>query len=278
MSLPPDDHVHTEFSWDSIAGSMERSCARAVELGLPSIAFTEHAEFTVSRVDPRVRDQLAPHIAAHVGADGLCRVPPLDTAGYLAAVARCRDRFPGLRIRSGLELSEPHWHPERVAALRAEGGFERILGSVHSLPTDTDPVVTDERYLDLAPEQVVRDYLAEVLALARSTADFEVLAHVDYAIRYAPGPIGWPGPYEEEIRAVLAALAASGRVLEINTVLPLDAAVVGWWREAGGTAVSFGTDAHSPEELGRNLAEAAALAGAYGFGPADDPAAFWSVR
>lgn len=36
--LPPDGHIHSEWSWDAVVGSMEQSCARAVELGLPSIA------------------------------------------------------------------------------------------------------------------------------------------------------------------------------------------------------------------------------------------------
>ena len=37
---PADGHVHTEFSWDAPGGSMERTCARAVHLGLPAVAFT----------------------------------------------------------------------------------------------------------------------------------------------------------------------------------------------------------------------------------------------
>lgn len=49
--LPADNHVHTEWSWDAPAGSMERSCARAAALGLPAIAFTEHLDHTVWRVD-----------------------------------------------------------------------------------------------------------------------------------------------------------------------------------------------------------------------------------
>ncbi|HEY6424722.1 MAG TPA: PHP domain-containing protein [Pseudonocardiaceae bacterium] len=44
--LPSDGHVHSEWSWDAPGGSMERTRARAVELGLPCIAFTEHADFT----------------------------------------------------------------------------------------------------------------------------------------------------------------------------------------------------------------------------------------
>src|SRR4051812_7223770 len=46
VALPPDNHNHSEWSWDAFAGSMEGSCARAVELGLPSIAFTEHVDLT----------------------------------------------------------------------------------------------------------------------------------------------------------------------------------------------------------------------------------------
>ncbi len=44
--LPPDNHVHSEWSWDARSGSMELTCQRAVELGLPAVAFTEHADYT----------------------------------------------------------------------------------------------------------------------------------------------------------------------------------------------------------------------------------------
>jgi len=46
MTLPADSHVHSEWSWDAPAASMERSCMQAIELGLPAIAFTEHLDHT----------------------------------------------------------------------------------------------------------------------------------------------------------------------------------------------------------------------------------------
>src|SRR5688572_4703404 len=52
LSLPPDDHTHSEWSWDAIHGSMERSCARAIELGVPSIAFTEHVDLARWHIAP----------------------------------------------------------------------------------------------------------------------------------------------------------------------------------------------------------------------------------
>ena len=52
MGLPADSHVHSEFSWDtggptsSAAGTMDRTCARAVRIGLPAVVFTEHLDLT----------------------------------------------------------------------------------------------------------------------------------------------------------------------------------------------------------------------------------------
>jgi histidinol-phosphatase (PHP family) len=64
MVLPADSHVHTEWSWDAPDGSMERTCARAVEIGLPAVAFTEHADYTTwpvtaSDIDERLRPLIA---------------------------------------------------------------------------------------------------------------------------------------------------------------------------------------------------------------------------
>ena len=42
--------MHSEWSWDTTTGDMEQSCARAVEIGLPAVAFTEHLDHTVWRV------------------------------------------------------------------------------------------------------------------------------------------------------------------------------------------------------------------------------------
>jgi hypothetical protein len=43
MALPADGHVHSEWSWDTgdprsaAAGTMERTCARAMRIGLPAL-------------------------------------------------------------------------------------------------------------------------------------------------------------------------------------------------------------------------------------------------
>lgn len=276
LVLPPDGHVHTEWSWDAIAGSMERSCARAVELGLPSIAFTEHADFTRWVVTPEIATRMRPVRAARVASDGRFSPAPLDAAAYLTCVQRCRDRFPGLRILAGTELGEPHWHAGEVKDLLGRGGFDRVLGSVHSLAVD-GPWLVDHLFGRLGPADLMRAYLGEVLRLVGSSAPFAVLAHIDYPLRHWPAEPGGfdAAAYEDEYRAVLGALARSGRALEVNTVVPLPAVIVRWWYEAGGEALTFGSDAHRPAAVARDFARAAAMAEAGGFRPGRHPHDVW---
>ncbi len=243
---------------------MEATCRRALEIGLPAIAFTDHADFVKAFDDQR----------------------PLEVEGYLECVERCRALYPGLRILSGIELGEPHWFPDQAARVLASGRLDRVLGSVHCVRLDGRPADMSQRILspDAAPD-LMRRFLAETLALVQSSNPFQVLAHPDYPKRY------WPhaelpyeeSDFEEEFRAVLRALAARGGVLEINTTRGIDPArglcpgleVLRWWHRLGGAAVSFGSDSHEPGKIALGFRFAAEVAEAAGFKPGDDPTAFW---
>jgi len=273
--LPSDDHVHSEWSWDTTVASMDRTCRRAVELGLPSLAFTDHAEFAprVLTAASEVPARLEPLVQ-----DGLLRPAELDVSGYLAALEGCRQAYPQLRIHSGVELGEPHWHVDEAAGLLGRGGFDRVLASVHSAPVDGGYADVSSRYDDQPPYDVVRDYLVEAAAMVEGFEGFQVLAHIDFPVRYWPST--GDAPYdprrlEDEHRRVLRALVDSDRVLEVNTRVPLHPQVLAWWREEGGGAITFASDAHQPDALAAGFAEAARVARAAGFRPGRDPLGFW---
>jgi histidinol-phosphatase (PHP family) len=278
VGVPGDDHVHTEWSWDALEGEMLASCVRAEQLRLPSIAFTEHADLTHWVVTPA--DHLPPAVARWLQPDGRVVTPALDVAGYLACIQDCRERFPGLRVLSGVELSEPHWYPERIAALLADARPDRVLGSVHSVGGPQRPRLVDHAMQDRQAPDVLRDYLAEARRMAASDAPFTVLAHIDYAVRHWPEAAEpfRPADFSDEFRDVLTVLAGSGRALEINTRVPLAPELVAWWADAGGDAVSFGSDAHRPADVANGFAAAAETARHCGFGPGADPADLWSRR
>jgi len=256
---------------------MRDACGRAVELGLPGVTFTDHADHTTLVVSEQAADWIRAIGGTVTG--GVFEPEPLDVAGYLKCVDQCRSEFGDkLSVRAGIELGDPHLHPREAAEL-ASIGFDLIIGSVHSLRRSNGFADAADRYADLPDADVVREYLTEVTAMVQSRADFDVLAHINYAARYWPGR---QGPYrsadfEGEYRAALRALAVSGRALEINTSgwLPLDPGLLSWWRDEGGRAVSFGSDAHDPVTIGREFAAAAEMAQAAGFTPASDSSGLW---
>jgi histidinol-phosphatase (PHP family) len=244
---------------------MERSCERALEIGLPAIAFTEHADW----------------VTIHEGQR------PVDVHGYLEAVERCRVHFKGLRILSGVELGEPHWFPEETAAMLAAGPLDRVVGSVHCARVGGRPVDASQ-FRALPPDQAmeaIREYFRELLALVESSQTFEVLAHLDYPKRYWPCGLA---PYreedfEDEIRAILVAAKKRGVVVEANTTrgdggeqrFCPGLKVLRWWHEVGGGAVSFGSDAHDPDKIAGGFELATKIVQSAGFKPAQDPMALW---
>jgi histidinol-phosphatase (PHP family) len=162
----------------------------------------------------------------------------------------------------------------------ARSGFERILGSVHAIPFDGRLTAADEAFRLMPADDVMRRYLGEVLRLVEGSDLFQVLAHLDFPRRMWP----WTaGPYDErafeaEYRAVLAALAAGDRILEVNTKSPMvSAELVRWWREAGGRAVSFGSDAHQSWRVGDKFKLAVDVVEAAGFRAGRDRFDFWRL-
>jgi histidinol-phosphatase (PHP family) len=275
--MPTDSHVHSEWSWDAEAGSMERTCARAVALGVPAVAFTEHADWTVMLADEAVLAEY-PALLGLVE-DGGITPPALDVDGYLAEVERCRDRYPGLRILTGVELGEPHLRRDEVASLLGRGAFERALGSLHCLPHRGGFAEPGLLYADQVPAaEVVRVYLAEIPRLVEGNPAFEVLAHIDYPLRAWPVEAGVLDidVFAEPMHDALAAAAAAGVALEINTSRRLEPQIVSWWHDLGGPAVTFGSDAHEPLEVARDLQDAAALAEACGYRPGPSVLDPWS--
>jgi histidinol-phosphatase (PHP family) len=252
---------------------MARSCEQALAAGLPGVAFTDHLDFTAWTDGDRIGTlNLDPHRYR--------RMHLLDVPGYLATLDDCRKRYPDLRILSGAEIGEAHLWASSAGALVAASGFDRILGSLHAIPLGGRLTAADELFRQLPADEVMRRYFGEIVRLIEGSDLFQVLAHIDFPRRMWP----WAaGPYDErafeaEYREVLRALAASDRILEINTKSPLlSAELIRWWREAGGRAVSFGSDAHEPWRVGDKFKLAVDLVEAAGFRAGRDRFDFWRI-
>lgn len=280
--LTADSHVHSEWSWDTggpgsdARGTMVATCERAVRIGLPALIFTEHFDF-----DDTWRagaEEFPVSNREHINADGYLIPPLLDVEGYFDAIAQCRSQFPQLRILTGVEFGQPHLFEARARELVDLGRFDRINGSLHTLPVGQDRAEPITLYRSWSPEDVVWAYLEEVPRVVAGSDAFEVFTHIDYAVRHWPtdqkGPFD-PRRFEEGFRFAMRVIASSGRALEMNT-RRLTSWIPQWWKEEGGRAVSFGSDAHVPQALAYGFPEAQHMLEQLGFRPGPEPEHLWT--
>jgi histidinol-phosphatase (PHP family) len=245
---------------------MEATCSQAKELGLKALAFTEHADYSE-----------------------LCEGARLNVEGYLDTVDRCRKRFPGLVILTGVELGEPHRHLMEVDDVLRRGRFDTVLGSVHSVVSGGATLEFSELRPEpaIGPDALMRGYCQELMGLIYGPTQFEVLAHLEYPRRFWPAT--WPryqsSDYRELFQEVLKAAARRGLVLEFNTTrggspdryLCPAPEVLQWWREVGGKSLSFGSDAHDPTKVAAGFEGAARLATQAGFEPSLARVGMWGA-
>jgi histidinol-phosphatase (PHP family) len=280
--LTADAHVHSEWSWDAgsdpaSAGSMHRTCERAIRIGLPAVIFTEHLDFEAAwTVDD---GDIGEHAQKYVDDTRHVRLPPFDIDGYLDAIDRSRREYPELRILTGVEFGQPHLWGAQAAALLSSGAIDRVNGSLHMLPfVDGDRAEPTTLYRYHPAHEVMWAYLEEIPRMVAGSNSFAVFTHIDYAVRSWPietsGPFD-PRTFEEGFRAAMRTIAQSDRALEMNT-RRLWPWIPQWWTEEGGRAVSFGSDAHNADTLAANFPEAMAMLEYFGFRRGLRPEDFWT--
>lgn len=251
---------------------MRATCAQAVRIGLPAIFFTEHLDLT--RTWRAAPEDLMAHQQHMLDATGHVDFPPFDAAGYFEAIGRMRHEFPELDIHTGVEFGQPHVVGELVGL----PPVDRVLGSLHTLDLGGGRAEYGTLFREHPIDDVMEAYFAEIPVMVAGSGVFDVFAHIDYPVRLWPtgseGPFD-PRRYEEGFRSALRAIAGGGRALEMNT-RRLWPWMPQWWAEEGGRAVSFGSDAHTPDAIAGNFPEAAAMLEHFGFRPGATPDSLWT--
>jgi histidinol-phosphatase (PHP family) len=247
--LAADYQTHTYHSHDGL-DSIRAFCLRAIELGFDEIGFSEHKDF-----DPD--DPVVDHFVYD---------------RYAEDIARARAEFSGrLTIRMGVEVDYQRWFEDEIATYLNAHPFDYVIGSVHYV----DRVrVMDACYTASRDARTAyRDYFRAVRESIES-GQIDILGHLEYPnVRgiAAYGPYD-ASAYREELGAVLDALLRRGVALEINTAAARKGAgvtfpcpeVVAWYAQRGGRRLTFGSDAHRPEDLGSGWSSAHEIARAAG--------------
>ncbi len=259
MAIRTDYHLHTHHSGDCNA-PLEDVIRSAIEKGLSAICFTEHMDLHFPETEETHSDTFT-----------------LDGEAYRREFQSLYNKY-GDRIdlRFGLECGMQTANHAENSAFIHRYGFDVVLGSVHLLyGEDPYPCSFFKDHPERSEKQAFADYLASTLQMIREFDDFDVLAHMDYLIRYCPGLDRRYDFSEHEpvITAILEELVKRDKALEINTAgirRGMEQAnpafpVIAKYHELGGRLVSVGSDAHRPEDLAANFEKAEAFLRKAGF-------------
>jgi len=245
MSGPADYHMHTPLCRHA-RGEPTEYARRAVEMGLTEIGFSDHSPMRQDDFD-----------------NWRMRLNQLDT--YVAAVQQARTDHPGLTIRLALEVDYLPGHEAWIRELAARHPWDYFIGSVHyvsdSWDIDNPAKLSEWRHRDTF--EVWTAYF-DRLGQAAASGLFEIIGHCDLPKKFGHRPTRDCTPLYEKF---LAIAKQHDCAIELNTAgLRKDCREIYPSRDLlqiafqQGVPITFGADAHAPEEVGMNFAEAIQLA------------------
>ena len=241
-----DTHMHTRFSTDSTM-DIEDAVAKGRELGM-GITFTEHLDLDYPKPQAFI----------------------FDIDEYFAAYSHYRSDKVLLGIEIGMrsELAQAN----RMALEKYP--FDFVIGSIHVI--EGIDIYENQFYLGRSKREVYGQYFASMLECLSCYEFIDSLGHIDYIARYAQfdDPELHYSEFTDYFDQVLATVVAKQKALEINT-RRLDQpetvkALIPVYRrfaELGGRWVTIGSDAHTPQDIGRHFPLALEIADRCGLRP-----------
>ncbi len=237
----PDYHMHTPRCNHAI-GSVVEYAQAAIDAGLTEIGMSDHSPMPD-------------------GFDKPWRMDRSELADYFDEVERARDTFAGrLTIRIGLEAD---FHPGTeayVEAMIAAYDWDYVIGSVHYIG---DWGFDNPDMLHLWQSRDVNAaYVAyfDLVAASAATGMFDIIGHPDLIKKFGHRADAGNEAVAAAEEAMLQAVLASNAALEISSaglrkpvgeIYPARRIVQ---RAAElGIPFAFGSDAHSPVEVGHGM-------------------------
>lgn len=256
-----ETHCHSIYSGDvdkTKGSSIDGIYAKAYELGLGSLAVTDHLE--INQMMGRI-------------------FPPLDHEGIKRDITAAREKYAGkVEVVYGVELAQPCHNPEKTANILSKYKYDFIIGSVHCVRGFPD--YSDMEYEHMSDAVLAHAwdlYLDEMKELIEF-GNFDTLAHITYPYRYyhRNGREGVIKVFEngrEMFEPILKRIIEKGICLEVNTsglrqhdgtTFP-QTDLVKFYRELGGELVTVGSDAHYACDIAADIADTYALLASLGF-------------
>ncbi|MDW7728582.1 MAG: histidinol-phosphatase HisJ family protein [Dethiobacteria bacterium] len=247
-----DYHLHTSRCCHAI-GTLEEYLAEAMEKGLKEIGFADHFPLGLLDYTPR-----AP-----------VTMNPGELEEYIDEVEALKSSTTAIKIKLGIEVDYLPGTEEKLEQLLKQYPFDFVIGSIHFMHDwdFTHPVYADT-YKDRNIAELYRYYFDLVSKLCKSGL-FDIIGHLDVIKKFGYRP-------ENDLKSLWCEIAEvmkkSGICFELNTA-GRDAPVGDFYPDRGlleicrkkNIPVTLGSDAHSPDQVGRYFPEAVSLLQSVGY-------------
>lgn len=247
-----DYHTHTNLCKHG-EGDVEQYILKAIELGFDEVGCSDHSPMP-GDFDARHRMSLEQYYSI-----------------YAPSVLELAEKYKGqIAVKRGIEAEFLPGQERWVRGFIGENGFDFVIGSVHFVSKEGEELpLFDREYDESELEKLYEGYYESIRASAMSGM-FDIIAHVDLIKKFRHRSTK---RINELVREALKSIKQSDLCLEINTF--------GLRKSEGETypgegilkiarelriPLTLGSDAHRPEDVGRNFDVAITLIEKYADG------------
>ncbi|HCE46138.1 MAG TPA: histidinol phosphate phosphatase [Lentisphaeria bacterium] len=247
-----DYHIHT-YLCKHADGAPEEYVETAIMRGISEIGFSDHCPLPV-------------------GFDSKYRMTVDQFPIYRMMVSDLKRRFPGIKIRYGLEVDWVDGRMDEVFGTLDNETFDYLIGSVHytdDFPFDNPDFADKWNEKDFI-RKVWNRYFELLLEMVQS-GKFDIIGHFDLPKKFGYYPSSMD-KIRKMVKNIFKAAAKNNMAVEINTAglrkpvreLYPSLEILRMANEAGVKLV-LGSDSHTPAEIAANFAEAVELAKSAGY-------------
>ena len=263
-----DYHLHSEFSDDS-GESMENQIARAIELGLDEMCFTDHVDYGIKKDwdDPR-GIQWRGGDGMSSSADEMSPLANVNYPEYFAKLLRMRATFGSkISIRSGLEFGIQSITVQDYEKLftKYRNELDFVLFSMHQV---NNQEFWNQQFQEGKTQQEYNEqYYNEILKTMKLFRNYSVLAHLDLLVRYDRAGIYPFEKVQDIIAEIVKQAITDGKGIEVNTSswhyglsdTQPSRKILKLYKDLGGKIITVGSDAHSTKYLADHIKDAYAI-------------------
>lgn len=229
-----DYHIHTKLCGHAIGEPVDY-VREAVRRGFTEIGFADHMPLL------RIRDE---HLT----------MEPHELPHYVALIEELRSVTDGIKVRLGIEMDYFPGQMDEIWDAAAGIDFDYVYGAVHYIEGwDFGDSRRLSSYQGRDPDETYRRYF-EIFCEAAREGRFDIMAHPDLVKKHG---IVSRAPIEDFYEMSATALSEAGVAIEVNTSGLRMRAVeqypsLSFLKHCArhGVAVTLGSDAHSPAQVG----------------------------